>query len=154
MARKNALLKLYSRLQGRRRELLESIADELGGLRHDLGDRAGSDDVDIASDSLNTEMNSQLAQIESRELRQIDRALTRLRDGAYGSCESCGKKIPVARLNALPYTTLCIECQREMETNPEMADQYNSGWQKVYDTEASARDVPSVNLSDLELNLG
>jgi DnaK suppressor protein len=38
-----------------------------------------------------------------------------MRDGKYGSCEVCGGKIPLARLNALPYATMCIECQRDLE---------------------------------------
>lgn len=153
MARKDALLKLHSRLTTRRGELLRSIEDELGDLRRELGGRAGSDDGDMAAESLNNEMTSQLAQLETRELKQIDRALERLRQGKYGSCEACARRIPVARLNALPYTTLCIECQREMEANPELADEFDTGWQQVYDSEAASRDV-NVNLSDLEMNLG
>jgi DnaK suppressor protein len=35
--------------------------------------------------------------------------------GKYGSCEVCNGKIPLARLNALPYATMCIECQRDLE---------------------------------------
>jgi DnaK suppressor protein len=36
-------------------------------------------------------------------------------DGTYGTCANCGKKIPVARLEALPHATLCIECQAASE---------------------------------------
>ena len=115
MPRKAALIKLYSRLATRRRELLSSIADDLQDLRHELGGRAGSDDIDAAADNTSEEVTSQLAQMESRELMQIERAMARIREGSYGSCEMCTKKIPVARLNALPYTTLCIECQRDLE---------------------------------------
>lgn len=153
MARKDALIKLYARLQARRKELLHAIADELQDLRRELGGRAGSDDADAATESVNQEVTSQLAQIESRELMQIDRAIRRIREGNYGSCELCNRKIPVARLNALPYTTLCIECQREIESDPGLAENLESAWQKVYDHERSARDV-TVRLSDLEMNLG
>jgi DnaK suppressor protein len=38
-----------------------------------------------------------------------------MRAGKYGSCEVCGGKIPLARLNALPYATMCIDCQRDLE---------------------------------------
>ena len=38
-----------------------------------------------------------------------------MRDGKYGSCEVCNGKIPLARLNALPYATMCIDCQRDLE---------------------------------------
>jgi RNA polymerase-binding protein DksA len=43
-------------------------------------------------------------------LRKAENALTRLDKGEYGICESCGIAIPVARLEVLPYTTLCVEC--------------------------------------------
>lgn len=149
MARKDALLKLYGQLQARRRELLASISDELSDLRHERGGRAGSDEVDHATETANEEVTSQLAQLESRELNQIERAMRRIREGNYGSCELCDKKIPVARLNALPYTTFCIECQREVERNPGLAESREASWQKLYETEASSREV-RVRLSDLE----
>lgn len=43
-------------------------------------------------------------------LRKAEYALGRLDKGEYGICESCGTAIPVARLEVLPYTTLCVEC--------------------------------------------
>ena len=42
-------------------------------------------------------------------LRKIEHALTRLGEGSYGICEVCGQPIPVARLEALPYATLCVK---------------------------------------------
>jgi len=43
-------------------------------------------------------------------LRKAGNALERLDRGEYGICESCGVAIPIARLEVLPYTTLCVEC--------------------------------------------
>ena len=43
-------------------------------------------------------------------LRKAEKALKRLNEGSYGVCESCGAAIPVARLEVLPYTTVCVEC--------------------------------------------
>lgn len=43
-------------------------------------------------------------------LAQVDEALGRIEAGVYGICEGCGKRIPVARLEALPYTKLCVDC--------------------------------------------
>ena len=43
-------------------------------------------------------------------LRKAGYALERLDKGEYGICESCGVAIPIARLEVLPYTTLCVEC--------------------------------------------
>ncbi len=43
-------------------------------------------------------------------LRKIERALARIDEGEYGICEICGSAIPVARLEARPYATLCVTC--------------------------------------------
>jgi RNA polymerase-binding transcription factor DksA len=37
-------------------------------------------------------------------------ALSRIDDGTYGMCDVCGEAIPVARLDALPYTKMCVNC--------------------------------------------
>ena len=78
---------------------------------------AGTGDLfDAAMDGTQNEMHSQLAAFESRELQQIERAIKLIRKGRYGSCEVCGAAIPIARLKALPYTTVCIECRQKQET--------------------------------------
>lgn len=122
MARKDALLKLHSRLVSRRKELTGTIEEQLGALRLDQGNSYG-DELDVAAISMNSELTSQLAEHESRELANIERAMLRLREGVYGNCEVCDKKIPIERLNALPYTTVCVICQRELETNPELREE-------------------------------
>ena len=43
-------------------------------------------------------------------LAQVDEALGRIAAGSYGRCNGCSKAIPVARLDALPYTKLCVSC--------------------------------------------
>jgi DnaK suppressor protein len=42
-----------------------------------------------------------------------------MKEGTYGQCEVCGGRIPLARLEALPYATMCIACQRELERSGE-----------------------------------
>lgn len=123
MARKDALLKLHAKLVARRRELLGTIEEQLGSLGRDRIGNTGGDDIDFAAVSMNTEITSQLAEHESRELMLIERAMRRLRDGSYGVCEVCSKKIPIERLNALPYTSVCVTCQRELETNPALREE-------------------------------
>ncbi len=41
---------------------------------------------------------------------KVDTALARIEEGGYGLCERCGESIPIARLDALPYTVLCVSC--------------------------------------------
>jgi DnaK suppressor protein len=45
-------------------------------------------------------------------LDQIDRALAKLDEGSYGSCDACGAAIPSARLAARPESTVCVDCTR------------------------------------------
>ena len=66
-------------------------------------------------DSAQDEISSQLAEVESRELANIEMALEKMREGSYGQCEGCGESIPLIRLQALPYATYCINCQQELE---------------------------------------
>jgi DnaK suppressor protein len=99
-------------------------------------------------------MASHLAELDSRELGQIERALHRLKQGTYGLCEGCAQKIPIGRLNALPYSTLCIQCQREMEQYPDWHGGRMSGdWERVYDTPSFTEEQREVRLSDLDMDL-
>jgi len=68
-------------------------------------------------DTLNVERERDLALSASatQAVEEIDRALGRMDSGIYGICERCGKKIAVARLEALPFAALCIECKSREE---------------------------------------
>lgn len=157
MARRDALLRLRKTLLARRDSLCQTLTDELANL-HDLNttDSTG-DSADAAFEASSDEMSSQLAELDSRELARIERALERLHEGMYGICEgsseNCQRKIPLTRLNALPYTTLCINCEREMENS---ADWLYRGsrrnWAKLRDSE-TPMDGRRFNLSGLEREL-
>jgi RNA polymerase-binding protein DksA len=68
-------------------------------------------------DTLNVERERDLALSASatQAVEEIDRALRRMDAGNFGICERCGKKIAVARLEALPFAALCIECKSREE---------------------------------------
>jgi DnaK suppressor protein len=153
VARRDALLRLHKSLLTRRTEIRKKLSDELDNLRNFKGGDATGDAADVAFEAGSDEMASQLAELDSRELTQIDRALARLKQGIYGVCEGCHGKIPVGRLNALPYTTLCIECQREMEQYPDRDGRYNGSWEKVYDATPPLEEQRDVDLSEIEIDL-
>jgi|CXWL01.1.fsa_nt_gi DnaK suppressor protein len=113
MTRKETFVKLYRSLMDKRSSLLRKINEDLS-LTHSLDEGAG-DEADLAMDTEQHEIHSQLAAFESRELHQIEEAILQIRRGTYGTCEACHDPIPITRLNALPFTTLCIQCQREEE---------------------------------------
>jgi DnaK suppressor protein len=64
------------------------------------------------------EGGAELAVLEAldRTVQQIDAALARLQAGRYGSCAECGDPIPLARLRAVPFATLCVPCQSRRES--------------------------------------
>src|SRR5260370_18926776 len=113
MARKEALLRLHARLVARRDALRKALTGDEDSYRELAAQDVVGDNVDAAVDNANDEISSQLVEIESRELNQIEHALQRIVDGFYGRCEYCGGKIAEARLYALPSTNSCIACQLE-----------------------------------------
>jgi DnaK suppressor protein len=119
MARKETLAEMRSILVKRRDALRSALAGDLTLLR-ELHSQSPGDVVDAAYDTAQDEINSQLAEVESRELASIENALERMKEGSYGQCEVCGSRIPLARLEALPYATMCIACQREVERSGEV----------------------------------
>jgi len=145
---------LHKTLLARRSDILRKLSDDLNNLRNLGSADASGDPADAAFEAGSDEMSSQLAELDSRELSQIERALARLKQGTYGICEACQGKIPVGRLNALPYTTLCIECQREMERYPGWESRSSGGdWEKVYDSTTPLEDQREVDLSEIEIDL-
>lgn len=117
MARQEALKKLRLLLVRRRDALRRVLAGDLSSL-NELREQSHGDILDVAVDTARDELSSQLAEVESQELGQIDEALNRMKDGSYGKCDSCGKVIPVARLQIVPYATECIACKRKSESQP------------------------------------
>ena len=68
------------------------------------------------------EILAELSDIEIEILRAIDQALERIHNGTYGICEVCGKEIEEERLEAIPWTTLCIQHAKERELYEETPD--------------------------------
>jgi len=155
MARKDALLRLTSRLIARRDALRKALNGDLESFRKFSELNGVGDNVDAAVDSANDEICSQLVEIESRELSQIEHALERIAAGVYGRCEFCGGKIAEPRLNALPYTNSCIECQRENERVGQARglEPDSKRWAKIYEKPGEEGESDAkVNLNDLEMD--
>lgn len=148
MGRKEAILKLRQVLVYRRDALRKALAGDLSSLK-ELREQASGDVFDAALDSAQDEISSQLAEVESRELAQIEDALERMRNGTYGICDVTGKPIPLARLQALPYATMCIEAQREAEKQGSMGRQA-ANWGQLIDT--GSHDT-EVLVNDLEMDV-
>lgn len=151
MGRKEEILKMRQVLLRRRDALRQALAGDLSAIK-ELRGQSNGDMVDAALDSSHDEICSQLAEVESRELAQIEKALERMRGGQYGLCEITGQPIPMARLRALPYATMCVEAQREMERQG--VDRVEDcDWDRLGEV---ARDTEEddVSLEDIEIDVG
>lgn len=113
MARKDAIKKLRVTLQKRRAALIRAAIGDLDLLQR--RQQKTGDVLDAVAETVQAELNSQLLEVESRELKAIDDAIDRIDQECYGDCEGCGKMIPLTRLRAVPYATECIACHRLTE---------------------------------------
>ncbi|HEU4449949.1 MAG TPA: TraR/DksA C4-type zinc finger protein [Gaiellaceae bacterium] len=71
--------------------------------------------ADSATATLNREIDYTLEENSEQVLSAVDQALERIENGTYGTCARCGKQIAEERLEAIPYATRCIDCQRLAE---------------------------------------
>jgi len=149
MPRKDAIVNMREILIVRRDALRKALAGDLSTLK-ELREQSSGDVIDQALDSAHNELNSQLAEVESRELACIENALERMRGGNYGVCEGCSNKIPFARLSALPYATLCIECQREAERDGTAPGMELFDFGRINE----GSDGGDVTINDIEIDVG
>jgi len=73
------------------------------------------DPTDQATMEADRNFDLRIKDRERRLIKKIDQAISRVKDGSFGVCESCGGAISVKRLQARPVTTLCIDCKTAQE---------------------------------------
>ena len=71
--------------------------------------------ADMAADTYDRELSLNIASNEQKVLYEIDDALKRLDEGTFGVCLQCDHAVTMSRLKAVPYASLCINCQRDKE---------------------------------------
>lgn len=113
---------LKQRLIEERQCIIERIKSiDQGGLNQSLGESIGELSVydnhpgDVASEVFERSKDFSLRDNAMLIIRAIDDALEKMDTGAYGECDVCGKEIFLERLEAVPYTTLCIQCKEDDE---------------------------------------
>jgi RNA polymerase-binding protein DksA len=107
---KRLLLKKRSQILERylKKEETEKVLTEQSAEPRDL--------EEYANITITEEILAQLSDVEIEILKAIDDALERIQNGTFGICEVCGKEIEEERLEAVPWTTLCIQHAREQES--------------------------------------
>ena len=99
------------RLKTRQDELERRVAN----ITRDVTRKASADWSEQAQERENDEVLDALGNEAVTELRLIQKALERIEEGDYEICAGCGGDIPMARLEIMPYTDLCVKCAENQE---------------------------------------
>ena len=141
--RRKFLVKVREQLQEMKTKLLNGIDSELRAEREGNKDE-GMDTYDLASEERDREISFILSDRERVKIGQIDDALTRLDDGSYGVCVSCEMEIAEERLEAMPFTRLCRDCQQEQEKEAKSqrrVDEERQTYRKLGSTDADEDNI-------------
>jgi DnaK suppressor protein len=111
---KKRLQQFKKRLEIRQQELQRSVTRAQKDGRT-LEDSRAADEADRAATSYTKDFLFRISTNERNLLRAVDTTLGRIRDGSFGHCASCGKEINQKRLEAIPWTLHCIDCQEATE---------------------------------------
>ena len=93
--------------------LRDELTNRIEAIDKDIHHKKEPVEKDFAEQVTQRENDEVLTAIDEeaqQTVHLIDAALTRIKEGSYGTCASCGIKIPDERLAALPYVTTCISC--------------------------------------------
>lgn len=142
-SRKKFLADLKEHLLDMKGKLLVGIDSELKAEREGNKDE-GMDTYDLASEERDREINFILSDRERVKIKQIDDALGRMEESSYGVCESCGLEIGEERLQAMPFTRLCRDCQQDMEREAKSQRRYEderNTYRKIGSTDADEDNI-------------
>lgn len=124
--RKTFLKKMRTTLAGQKQQILMQLDEEIReGKESELDE--GMDTYDLASEAREREIHLILSDRDRDKLQAIENALERIEEGEYGICEDCEEEIAQARLEALPFTRLCVTCQEEREKEARFQRRMDNG---------------------------
>jgi len=109
--RHDVLRRMLEERRGEIQEKLRAIREEIPSYQDEVRDTEEQSVTDFAQ-----EMDFALMEMKAQTLIRIDEALQRVDQGTYGTCDECGQDIASARLSAVPFALLCLECQEREET--------------------------------------
>lgn len=109
------LEKMDKSLSDLKAEIISNLAAGNADFKEIVGKMDPKDFADLASDDIDRKMIEAIGSADLKRLKAIDSAITRIKQGKYGLCIRCGKRIPQERLEAMPYALMCIECKSAEE---------------------------------------
>jgi RNA polymerase-binding protein DksA len=107
--------KMETSLLALKAEIVDALVASNEDFKEIMEGEEPKDLADVASDDMDRKMIEAIGTQELKRLKLIDSAITRIKQGKYGHCIKCGKRIPQDRLIAIPYALMCIECKSEEE---------------------------------------
>lgn len=120
-------------LRGDKRKFYDALINLRGQITNQYRDlsasslastkQAGEELADVGSDNFNRDLGLAMLTEDNHKLAQIEEAVERVLHDEYGTCADCGKLIAEARLLAIPFTTVCVDCKARREDN----EKYNPG---------------------------
>lgn len=102
------------RLEKKKSELLERLQRTGDSLRR-ADNPPEKDFAEQATERENDDVLEALQHGSKQELLKINKALARIEQGAYFECSNCGEDIPEERLEAVPFTVLCVSCASQRD---------------------------------------
>ena len=100
----------FSTIKAEVESRLLELTERANEIEEDLSAEADDDWEENAVESEDDEVLERIGQVTLDEIAQIKRALGRIESGTYGTCSSCGKPITPERLEAIPFSTRCLNC--------------------------------------------
>ncbi|MCE5247586.1 MAG: TraR/DksA family transcriptional regulator [Candidatus Polarisedimenticolia bacterium] len=112
--RKRELEKFEKLLEDKRHSLLDKSSRTADEGRQAVIE-GGEDYVDDAVTHYTREFLLSLSDLDRRQLKMVDEALVRVKQGSYGECLMCGEMVNPKRLQAIPWARYCVKCQQLAE---------------------------------------
>lgn len=108
------LEEIKQHLEKERIRIIGQLESRINADVNEKGDALGKkDEASLERSKIERELNAE--KHLKTQLEAVENAIEKCRQGTYGFCEICGKAIPLDRLDAIPHTSLCIECKRKGE---------------------------------------
>jgi RNA polymerase-binding protein DksA len=106
-------MKEYEEVRNHLIDMLEELDDRLTKITHDVkheDEPLEKDFAEMATQSENDEVLDYLGNAARAERDRVQQAIARIDSGEYGTCELCGEPIRKERLEAVPYSSMCVKC--------------------------------------------
>jgi len=104
----------YEALKAELQQKLAELQSRLANIKKDVTQSHSGDSAEQAQERENDEVVDAIGNETAQSIRVIQAALSRIDDGSYGFCDTCGKDIGEARLAAVPEATRCVDCAKAL----------------------------------------